>query len=96
MGMVMDRRCDIFVIENPWSTTTYFYDPDIKLNPRYYRDHGFDYLNLYMRRARAPYLKCVYDGIDYKKTMVATDIEPMDLDDSIFQPGAMHLMAQEL
>lgn len=93
---VLDRNCDAFSIENDWSTTTYLFDPHMKLNPRYFRDHGFDYFNTYLRHARAPYLKCVYDGPDYKKTLIATEIEETDLSDDIFTVNDMPLVSNEL
>ena len=94
---IMDRECDAFSIETPNSTTTYLYDPRLRLSPRYFRYHGVDHFNTYLRRARAPYLKCVFDGPLYKKTLIATNIEEMELEDEIFtRSSALPLMTSEL
>jgi hypothetical protein len=90
---VMNHECDALSIENDWSTTTYLFDPKMRLNPKDFKNHGFDYLNTYIRKARAPYLKCVYDGPDYKTTMIATDVEEMELNDDIFQLGDLPVMS---
>lgn len=82
---ILDRQCDGFSITTDWASTTYIYDPDMFLDPASFSQDGFEYFNRYLRKARAPFLKYVYDGPIFKKTLIATEVEETDLDDDVFR-----------
>lgn len=82
---ILDRQCDGFSIQTDWATTTYIYDPNMYLDPASFSQDGFEYFNKYLRKARAPFLKYVYDGPIFKKTYIATDVEETELDDDVFK-----------
>ncbi|MDZ4839558.1 MAG: hypothetical protein SGJ04_06085 [Bacteroidota bacterium] len=86
MGMIMDHPCDAWCIATPGSTTTYLYDKKLRMNIRKYKSHGYDYFNWYVMYSRAPFLKCVYEGTQYRKVLTAIEIKEEQLPDEIFNP----------
>lgn len=93
---ILDRQCDGFSIQTDWATISYIYDPDMFLDPASFKDDGFEYFNKYLRKARAPFLKYVYDGPIFKKTLIATEVEETDLDDDTFKLMDMPVATSEL
>ena len=81
---MLDYSCDAYSIQTDWGLTTYYYSPELKLNPRNFSHHIFNYFNIYVKHARAPYLKYVYNGPTFKMTLVATEVKKEDLDETAF------------
>lgn len=96
MTVVMGRRCNELLIETDWGVTRYYYDPHIYMRPNGFRHHGFNYFNLYLRRAKAPYLKYEYDGPNFKRTLIAIDMTEEDLSADIFKPNVKVAMSRGL
>lgn len=63
----------------------YYYDPNIYMNPEYFKRHKLGYENKYYEKAKSPYL---YAEIEYDKLKVimrAIKIEEMKIPDSFFE-----------
>lgn len=84
--LVLDYACNSYFIQTDWGFTTYYFSPQLKLNPKQYNQHVFNNFNVYVKHARAPYLKYVYTGPSFKLTLVAVNIEQQALDLAVFDP----------
>lgn len=94
--IVLGRHCDSYSIETDWGAVTFFYDPTLQLDHRPYRGHGFNYFNVYLRHAKSPYLKYLYDGPSMKMLLTAREIESRQIDEMLFAPETMPLASLDL
>ncbi len=83
-GYIMDYKCNSYAIQTDWGLTTYYYSPQLKLDPKKYKQHIFNYFNVYVQYAQAPYLKYVYSGPSFKLTLVAVDIQKQQIERTAF------------
>ncbi|MGZ5303347.1 MAG: hypothetical protein ACXWDO_04495 [Bacteroidia bacterium] len=82
---VLDYECNSYTIQTDWGITTYYYSPLLKLDPKKYNQHVFNNFNVYVKHARAPYLKYVYTGPSFKLTLIAVNIETENLENTDFE-----------
>jgi hypothetical protein len=82
--VVMDKKCKGVVMETPIGIYSYYFDPKLYIDPAPYSHHNYANFNYYLALAHSPFLQYVYDGTEYRKTIVAESIEEKALDDSEF------------
>ncbi|MFA7326888.1 MAG: hypothetical protein WC121_09505 [Candidatus Kapaibacterium sp.] len=63
----------------------YYYDPNMYMNPEYFKKHTYGYENKYYEKAKAPYLYAEIEYDDLKIILKPISIEEMEIDDIFFR-----------
>lgn len=83
--IILGRKCKELSLENDCGVIRYYYDPKIKCKEFKSKCHYLNIFNSYFRYAKAPFLKLEYDGPEFKRTMIAVEIQRTTLDENIFK-----------
>ncbi len=82
---VMGINCDLLTIKSKEGTDQYFYSKDYPMNPKDYKNHKYEFWDIYVEKAKAVPLKVIADSDEFYIEATATKIEPMNIDDSEFE-----------
>jgi hypothetical protein len=79
---ILGRRCQGVQIDADGMTTTYFFSPEVRVNPALYRQHNFGHWNTLMQASKGA-LPLMFTSVNPKQgyiiKAVAIDITPMKL-----------------
>jgi len=81
---VMGINCDLLTIKSKEGTAQYYYSKDYPINPEGYKNHKYDFWDMYVEKAKAIPLKAIADSEEFYIEATATKIEPMKIDESEF------------
>lgn len=63
----------------------YYYDPNMYMNPEYFKKHTFGYENKYYEKAKAPYIYAEIEYDDLKIILKPISIKEMKIEDKFFK-----------
>ncbi|RTQ52369.1 hypothetical protein EJV47_04965 [Hymenobacter gummosus] len=90
---ILGRRCQGVQIEADGATTSYFYSPEVRVNPALYRQHNFGHWNTLLDASQGA-LPLLFTSVNPKQGFimkaVAIEITPMKLkaEDFVLPAGA--------
>jgi len=81
---VMGINCDLLTIKSNEGTAQYYFSKDYPMNSESYKNHKYDFWNLYVEKAKAIPLKAIADSEEFYIEATATEIKPMKIEDNEF------------
>lgn len=81
---VMGRKLEMVSIITDAYKKYYYYDPNMHMNPEYFKKHTYGYENKYYEKAKAPYLYAEIEYDDLKIILKAISIDEKKIDDKFF------------
>ncbi len=82
---VLGRKLNMVSIITDNFKKYYYYDPNMHMNPEYFKKHTFGYENKYYEIAKAPYIYAEIEYEDLKIVLKAISIKEMKIDDKFFK-----------
>ena len=84
-NLVLGHKCHTLINDFGTTSTQYWFDPAIYINPNSFRNHAFGFTNLYYEKSKSLWLKYKYEGQSFTLTFTAVDIQEHQLDRGVFQ-----------
>ena len=81
---VLGRKLKMVSVITDQYKKYYYYDPNMYMNPEYFKNHTYGYENKYYQKAKAPYLYAEIEYDDLKVILKPISIEEMKIDDKFF------------
>lgn len=81
----MGHKCQKLINRIGTVQDEYWFDPAIYVNPSNFKNHRFGYFDVYYSKAKAPYLKYLYNGTSFTLTYTAISIQEKALSSGVFR-----------
>ena len=82
---VLGRKLKLISIVTDSYKKFYYYDPNMYMNPEYFKKHTYGYENKYYEIAKAPYIYAEIEYEDLKIILKPLSIKEMKIDDDFFK-----------
>ena len=87
--LILGRKCKSVVVKESKTTTTYFYDPTLKINKDNFKKHNLGNFNRYLQESNGALpIKYIVVSQAFTWDAEATKIEELKLTDKDFELGA--------
>lgn len=91
--LILNRKCKKIVLklgtdeDDAWGSAqnSYWYDPEIYLDPTPYKNRKISHVHLYYETAKSPWLKYKFEGSSFNLSYTAISLEEKTLKESLFQ-----------
>lgn len=81
---ILGRKVDMVNLVTNKYKKTYYFDPNMYMNPEYFKKHRYGYENKYYQLAKAPYLYAEFEYDKLRIILKAIKIEEMKIPEEFF------------
>lgn len=82
---VMGVQCNVIEVTKSTGKSVYCFNEQYKVDPDLYMNHSFEGLNFVLQKTKSLLLKMISEGEEYTRISIATTVESLKLDNSLFQ-----------
>lgn len=84
VAQVLGRSCDELILYKEKSTVKYYFDPNLKIEPKHFKNHNYSNWNLYTKLAKSLPLKYIMEFDEFVVIGEAIEIKEFEIEDDFF------------
>lgn len=93
---ILGRKVEMVNLVTNMYKKTYYFDPNMYMNPEYFKRHRYGYENKYYELAKAPYLYAEFEYDKLRIILKAIKIEKMEIPEKFFELPDLTMKADNI
>lgn len=81
---ILGRSCDELIMYTEKSIVKYYFDPNLRIDPKHFKNHIYSHWNLYTKLAKSLPLKYIMEFNEFVATGEAIEIKKYEINEDFF------------